>query len=74
LPFVQRDDTVVVGVVELEDGLDGGVFLLFGNRSGRGVRETVGAADVVLRPDAGGVVVVEGEEDAGVEGGDVMLL
>jgi len=74
LPFMQRNDAVVVGVVKLEDGLDCGVFLLFGDGGGGGVRETVRPPDVVLRPDSCGVVVVEGEENAGVEGGDVMLL
>jgi hypothetical protein len=72
-PFMERDDAVVVGIVELENGLDSIVLLVFGDGGGGGIGEAVGAPDVILGPDARRVVVVQGEEDAGVESGDMML-
>jgi hypothetical protein len=69
-----RDGAAAVCVEELEDFVHGVFFLLRGDVVGRLVFQAVGFEDVVARPLVAAVVVVEVEEGAGVEGGDVVLL
>lgn len=72
--FGVGDCAAAVGVEEFEDFGYGGVFLGRGDGARGFVEQAVGFGDVVARPLVAAVVVVEVEEGAGVEGGDVMLL
>jgi hypothetical protein len=63
-----------IGVEELEDSVHGIVFRFRGDGAGGLVFQAVGFEDVVARPLVAAVVVVQVEEGAGVEGGDVVLL
>ena len=72
--FGVGDCAAAVGVEEVEDFVDRVVFLARVDGAGRFVEEAVGFGDVVARPLVAAVVVVQVEEGAGVEGGDVVLL
>jgi hypothetical protein len=72
--FRVRHGAAAVSVEELEDFVHGVFFLLRGDVVGRLVFQAVGFGDVVARPLVAAVVVVQVEEGAGVEGGDVVLL
>jgi hypothetical protein len=72
--FCVGDGAAAICIEELEDFVHGVFFLLRGDVVGRLVFQAVGFGDVVARPLVAAVVVVEVEEGAGVEGGDVVLL
>lgn len=72
--FFLADIATVILIEQLEYNLDDLVLLRLWDCGSTLVEETVGLADVVGRPLAGAVVVVQGEEGTGVEGGDVVLL
>jgi len=72
--FRVRDGAAAVCVEELEDSVHS-IFLRLGGDGACGlVFQAVGFEDVVARPLVAAVVVVQVEERAGVEGGDVVLL
>jgi hypothetical protein len=63
-----------IRVEELEHSVHGIFFRFRGDGAGGLVFQAVGFEDVVARPLVAAVVVVQVEEGAGVEGGDMVLL